>query len=93
MLKFLQSLALEFPHFCLQVFPVNFGRQGKIFFTEKSIENFEKVVLAQVTPPKFLSRNLRSEDLVYNSDTFFFRTAVLWKLFDIRFGSYHTNTV
>ena len=67
MLKFLQSLALEFPHFCRQVFPGNFGWQGKMFFTEKCIENFEKVVLAQVTPPKFLSRNLRSEDLVYNS--------------------------
>ena len=62
-------------------------------FTEKCIENFEEVVLAQVTPPKFLSRNLRSEDLVYNSYIFFFRTAVLWKLFDVRFGSYHTNTV
>ena len=71
MLKFLQSLALEFPHFCRQVFPGNFGWQGKISFTEKCIENFEKVVLAQVTPPKFLSRNLRSEDLVYNSYIFF----------------------
>ena len=41
-------------------------------FTEKCIENFEEVVLAQVTPPKFLSRNLRSEDLVYNSYIYFF---------------------
>ena len=39
-------------------------------------------LLAYVTPSNFFSRFLRSEALVYNSFFFFFRTAVLWKLFD-----------
>ena len=52
---------------------------------------FKKVVLgllAHETPSVFFSRILWSEALVYKS-FFFFRTAVLRKLFDIRF-SYNT---
>ena len=41
-------------------------------------------VLAHLTPSIFFSRFLRSEALVYNS-YIFFRTAILRKLFDIRF--------
>ena len=41
-------------------------------------------LLAHVTPSIFWSRILRNEALVYNS--YFFRTAVLRKLFDIRFS-------
>ena len=44
-------------------------------------------LLAHVMPSIFFSTILRSETLVYNS--YFFRTAVLQKLFDIRF-SYKT---
>ena len=55
---------------------------------------FKKVVislLAHVTPSFFFfRRDLRSEALVYNS-FFFFRTAVLRKLFDIRFSYKHCN--
>ena len=54
---------------------------------------FQKVVLgllAHVTPSIFFSRILRSEALVYSS-YFFFRTAVLRKLFDIRFSYKHCN--
>ena len=54
---------------------------------------FKKVVLgllAHVTPSIFFRRILRSEALVYNS-YFSFRTAVLRKLFDIRFSYKHYN--
>ena len=46
-------------------------------------------VLAHVTPSIFFSRILWSEVLVYNS--YVFRTAVLRKLFDIRFSYKHCN--
>ena len=42
-----------------------------------------------VTPSNFFRRILRSEALVYKS--YFFRTAVLQKLFDIRFSYNHCN--
>ena len=47
-------------------------------------------LLAHVTPAIFFGRILRSEALVYNS-FFFFRTAVLRKLFDMRFSYKHCN--
>ena len=53
---------------------------------------FSKVVLsllAHVTPSNFFRRILRTEALVYKS--YFFRTAVLRKLFDIRFSYNHCN--
>ena len=40
-------------------------------------------------PSDFFSRIVTSEAFVYNS--YFFRTAVLWKLFDIRFSYKHCN--
>ena len=46
-------------------------------------------LLAHLTPSIFFSRFLRSEALVYNS--YFFRTAILRKLFDIRFSYKHCN--
>ena len=46
-------------------------------------------LLAHVTPSNFFRRILRSEALVYKS--YFFRTAVLRKLFDIRFSNNHCN--
>ena len=46
-------------------------------------------LLAHVTPWNFFKRILRSEALVYTS--YFFRTAVLRKLFDIRFSYNHCN--
>ena len=54
---------------------------------------FKKVVLgllAHLTPSIFFSRILRSVALVYSS-FFFLRTAVLRKLFDIRFSYKHCN--
>ena len=53
---------------------------------------FKKMVLgllAHATPSIFFSRILRSVALVDNS--YFFRTAVLRKLFDIRFSYKHCN--
>ena len=44
---------------------------------------------AHVTPSIFFSKILRSDALVYNS--YFFRTVVLRKLFDIRFSNKHCN--
>ena len=84
MLKFLQRLALDFPNICLQFFLGLLYRQ--------MYRKFEKVVLghlAHIKPSVFFSRILRSEDLVYNS--YFFRTAILRKLFDIRFLYKHCN--
>ena len=50
------------------------------------------ITLAHVAacPPIFFSRILRSEALVYNS-YFFIRTAVLRKLFSMRFSNKHYN--
>ena len=47
-------------------------------------------LLVHVTPSNFFKRVLRSKALVYKS-FFFFRTAVLRKLFDIRFSYKHCN--
>ena len=46
-------------------------------------------LLVHVTPSNFFRRILRSEALVYKS--YFFRTAVLRKLFDIRFSYKYCN--
>ena len=46
-------------------------------------------LLAHVTPSIFFSRILKRETLVYNS--YFFRTAVSRKLFDIRFSYKHCH--
>ena len=46
-------------------------------------------LLTHVTPLISFSRFLRSEALVYNS--YFFRTAILRKLFDFRFSHKHCN--
>ena len=46
-------------------------------------------LLEKVTSSNFFSRILRNEGLVNNS--YFFRTAVLWKLFDIRCSYKHCN--
>ena len=46
-------------------------------------------LLVHVTPSNFFRRILRSEALVYKS--YFFRTAVLRKLFDIIFSYNHCN--
>ena len=54
---------------------------------------FKKVglgLLGHVTPSIYFSRILRSEVLVYKS-YLFFRTAILQKLFDIRFSYKHCN--
>ena len=54
MIKFLQSLALDFLHFCLQFFPGNFSQLQKNFHKLK-YRKFQKVVLAQVTPSIVIS--------------------------------------
>ena len=62
------------------------------FLTDKRIGNFKKVVLGlltHATPSIFFGRIFRSEALVENS--YFFRTVVLRKLFDIRFSKKHCN--
>ena len=85
MLNLLQRLALDFT----DIFVCNFPSD---FLTDKCKDNFKKAVLgllAHGTPSIFFSRFLRSEALVYNS--YFFRTAILRKLFDIRFSNKHSN--
>ena len=68
------------------------GNFSRDFLTNECIENLKNVVvgfLAHVAPSIFFSRILRSEASVYN--LYFFRTAVLRKLFDIRFSYKHCN--
>ena len=47
MLKFLHTLALDFPYFSA-IFPRKFELAGRKIFTEKCIENLKKLVLANV---------------------------------------------
>ena len=60
---------------------------GKIKYG-RSIANLWRN-LSTVTPLKFFSTILCFVALVYNC--FFFRTAILWKLFGIRFSYKHCN--
>ena len=83
MLKFLQKLDLDFPYICLQFFPGNFYRKMYRNFKEGSRYSSECNGLI------FFSRILKTEALVYNS--YFFKTAVLRKLFDIGFSYKHCN--
>ena len=57
----------------------------------RKFKNVGLGLLAHGTPSFFFSKILRSEALVYNSYIFFFRTAVLRQLFDIRFSYKHCN--
>ena len=78
MLKFLQNLTLFFPGLSYR----------------KTCRKFSKVVLGllpHVTPSIFSRRILSCEAVVYNS-YIFFTSAVLRKLFNIKFIS-HINTV
>ena len=77
-LKFFQTLVLDFPHICLQFFR-KFQWAGRNIFADKCRENFRKLFLRKqlhVTPSNFFS----SEPI-----------AVLRKLFDIRFSYKHCN--
>ena len=87
-LKFLQSLALDFPCICLN-FSGNQSAGIEIF-----TDNFESCSGAcsckRIERPQiFFSRIISSEVLVYN--TYFLRKAFLRKLFDIRFSYKHCN--
>ena len=69
MLKFLQTLALDF-----HIFVCNFSREilvcRKRYFYRQMYRKFLKVVLAYVAACnalQFFSRNVQSEALVYNS--------------------------
>ena len=84
MLKFLQKLALDFPYICLQFFPGNFYKRMYRKCIKKVLG-----LLPHVTSSIFFSRILKSEALVYNS--YFFKAAVLRKLFDIRFLYKHCH--
>ena len=84
MLRFLQRLALDFSYICLLFFPGLSYRQ--------MYRKFKKAVLGllvHVTSSIFFSTMLRREALVYKS--YFVRTAILWKLFNIRFSYKHCN--
>ena len=92
-LKFLQTLALDFPYLSA-IFPRKFWSAGREIFTEKCIKKL-KLVLAHVaacngTHSNFFSRIVRGESLVYNS-YIFFRTAVLRKLLNLKFSYKHCN--
>ena len=62
MLKFPQTLALDFPIYLSVIFPWTFVRQ---MYTKS--KNVVLCLLAHGTPSIFLGRILRSEALVYNS--------------------------
>ena len=86
--KFLQRLALVYIRVSIHlsvIFPGLFNRQ--------LYRKVKKVVLqglpAHVTSSNFSSRIFGSEAFVYKS--YFFRTAVLRKLFDIRFSYKYSN--
>ena len=64
-LKFLQKLALDCPYICLQFFPGNFYRQMYRKYLKKVLG-----LLMHVTPSNFVSRILKSEALIYNSQFF-----------------------
>ena len=74
MLKFLHRLALDFPY----IFVCNFSRT-----ILQTLENLKKCLLARVTPTIFSVESLGVK-LQFKIRIFFFRTAVLRKLFDIR---------
>ena len=83
-LRFLQRLALDFPYICLQ-----FSRD---FLTDKCIEKFEKCfqVVQYMYRPQIFSGESLGVKLQFTNHIFF-RTAVLRKLFDIRFSYKHCN--
>ena len=81
MLKFLQTLALDFSF----IFVCTFLIPGLSY--RQMYRKFKNVVLGLLAHG--FSRILRSEALVYNS--YFFRTAILQQLFDIRFSHKHGN--
>ena len=92
-LKFLQTLVLDFPHICLQFFR-KLQWAGRNIFADKCMENFRKLFLCMqlhVTPSNFFIRVLRSVKLKFTIHVFFEPTAVLRKLFDIRFSYKHCN--
>ena len=82
-IKFLKRLALGFPKICL-IFPGTFLQTNilKILISGCKSSSASNTL-------NFFSRILRSEGLVYYS--YFFRTAVLRKLVDIRFSYKRCN--
>ena len=85
MLKFLQRACFRFSIYLSVI--------SRDFLTDKCIENLKSgsrsSILVHVMPSNFFRRILRSEALLYKS--YFFITAVLRKLFDIRFSYNHCN--
>ena len=77
LLKFLQTLALDFPYICLQFYPANSSRQEDKFFRDKCIAEILKGALALVAACNALqffsfNRIVRSKALLYNSYVLFF---------------------
>ena len=73
-LKFLQTLVLDFPHIYLQFFR-KLQWAGRNIFADKCMENFRKLFLCMqlhVTPSDFFSRVLRSVKLKFTIHVFFF---------------------
>ena len=65
-LKFLQTLVLDFPYICLQFFPGNFSRKEEKFLQTKKNKSFSRMQL-HIKPSIFFSILLRREALGYNS--------------------------
>ena len=84
MFKFLQLLTLDFPYIFYFSREILVGRK-KNFYTQMH-SKFLKGVLAQARPSDFVSTICLCVALVYNSFFFFFKTAVLQKLLDVRFS-------
>ena len=88
MLKFLQTLALDFRYICLQFFTGNFSRQEEKFYRQmysKILKSgssvYNSVFFSSVCnsmPSKFFVRVVRSGALVYNS--YFFQNRRFTKI-------------
>ena len=84
-LNFLQTLASDFPHICLQFFP---GKrlQANVY---KILKSGSKAYSCMQRPQFFSGESLGVK--IYFAIHIFFRTAVLRKFLDIRFSYKHCN--
>ena len=97
MLKFLHMLALDFPYICLQFFLGNFLLEEK--FLKRNVQKILKTSSSKcscMSHVHIFSVELLGVNLYFTTHMvffffFFFRTAVLRKLFDMRFSYYYKH--
>ena len=97
MLKFLHMLALDFPYICLQFFLGNFLLEEK--FLKRNVQKILKTSSSKcscmshvhIFSVELLGVNLYFTTHIFFFFFFFFKTAVLRKLFDMRFSYYYKH--